>query len=88
MVPTDIVLTRTMLACSSYGTGEQVQAQHQPDTDDHLQFRMFGTFEAEKSDIKIVYGLVDQPQFWNPLKHQVVIQAFIFVDLRAAFNMA
>ena len=49
---------------------------------------MFGTFEAEKSDIKIVYGLVDQPQFWNPLKHQVVIQAFIFVDMRAAFNMA
>lgn len=34
---------------------------------------MFGTFEAEKSDIKIVYGLVDQPQFWNPLKHQANI---------------
>ena len=33
--------------------------------------RLFGTFEAEKPDVKIVYGLVDQPQFWNPLKHQV-----------------
>jgi len=32
--------------------------------------RMFGTFEAERSDIKIVYGLVDQPQFFNPIKHQ------------------
>ena len=32
---------------------------------------MFGTFEAEKPDVKIVYGLVDQPQFWNPIKHQV-----------------
>ena len=33
--------------------------------------RMFGTFEAERSDVKIVYGLVDQPQFWNPVWHQV-----------------
>jgi len=33
--------------------------------------RMFGTFEAEKPDVKIVYGLVDQPQFWNPIKHQI-----------------
>ena len=33
--------------------------------------RMFGTFEAEKPDVEIVYGLVDQPQFWNPVKHQV-----------------
>ncbi len=32
---------------------------------------MFGTFEAERKDVKIVYGLVDQPQFFNPLKHQV-----------------
>ena len=32
---------------------------------------MFGTFEAERSDVKIVYGLVDQPQFWNPVWHQV-----------------
>ena len=33
-------------------------------------FRMFETFEAER-DSGIVYGLVDQPQFWNPVKHQV-----------------
>ena len=33
--------------------------------------RMFGTFQEEQEDIKVVYGLVDQPQFWNPLKHQV-----------------
>ena len=40
--------------------------------------RMFGTFEWERSDIKIVYGLVDQPQFYNPFKHQVgLIDRFI-----------
>lgn len=32
---------------------------------------MFGTFEWERDDEPIVYGLVDQPQFFNPLKHQV-----------------
>lgn len=32
---------------------------------------MFGTFEWEREDDKIVYGLVDQPQFFNPLRHQV-----------------
>ena len=32
--------------------------------------RMFGTFAEEKKDEKIVYGLVDQPQFFNPIKHQ------------------
>ena len=32
---------------------------------------MFGTFQAERTDVDIVYGLVDQPQFWNPIKHQV-----------------
>ena len=36
-----------------------------------LMFRMFGTFVAERTDVDIVYGLVDQPQFWNPVKHQV-----------------
>ena len=35
--------------------------------------RMFGTFEWERDDEKIVYGLVDQPQFFNPAKHQVRI---------------
>jgi len=33
--------------------------------------RMFGTFEWEREDEPIVYGLVDQPQFFNPLKHQI-----------------
>ena len=33
--------------------------------------RMFGTFEQEKEDENIVYGLVDQPQYFNPIKHQV-----------------
>jgi len=33
--------------------------------------RMFGTFEAEREDVKLVYGLVDQPQFWNPVAHQL-----------------
>jgi alkylglycerol monooxygenase len=31
---------------------------------------MFGTFEQEKDDENIVYGLVDQPQYFNPIKHQ------------------
>jgi len=33
--------------------------------------RMFGTFEPENPEVEIVYGLVDQPQFWNPIKHQI-----------------
>ena len=37
----------------------------------YLYPRMFGTFEAERDDVTLVYGLVDQPQFWNPIKHQV-----------------
>merc|ERR1711910_185523 len=32
--------------------------------------RMFGTFAQERKDEKIVYGLVDQPQFFNPMQHQ------------------
>ena len=35
--------------------------------------RMFGTFHPELPDIDIVYGLVDQPQFFNAIKHQVRI---------------
>ena len=35
--------------------------------------RMFGTFAAERKDQKIVYGLVDQPQFFNPMKHQTFL---------------
>ena len=41
--------------------------------------RMFGTFAAEREDMDIVYGLVDQPQFWNPVKHQV--GCFLFVNI-------
>ena len=38
--------------------------------------RMFGTFEGEKEDEEIVYGLVDQPQYFNPIKHQVRLKSF------------
>ncbi len=41
--------------------------------------RMFGTFEWERADEKIVYGLVDQPQFFNPLKHQVSEQLYLLL---------
>ena len=34
--------------------------------------RIFGTFKSAEPNVEIVYGLVDQPQFWNPLKHQVL----------------
>ena len=40
---------------------------------------MFGTFEAEKEDEEIVYGLVDQPQYFNPFKHQVRV-LLLFLD--------
>ena len=33
--------------------------------------RMFGTFEWYRPNESLSYGLVDQPQFFNPLKHQV-----------------
>ena len=39
-------------------------------------FRMVGTFEAERADVEIVYGLVDQPQFWNPIKHQALLSTW------------
>jgi len=32
--------------------------------------KMFGTFEWERDDEEIVYSVVDQPHFFNPLKHQ------------------
>ena len=41
--------------------------------------RIFGTFAAERKDQKIVYGLVvDQPQFFNPMKHQTVYYEKVF----------
>ena len=33
--------------------------------------RLFGTFEKFRPEEEITYGLVDQPQFFNPLRHQV-----------------
>ena len=33
--------------------------------------RLFGTFENFRPEEKITYGLVGQPQFFNPLRHQV-----------------
>jgi len=32
--------------------------------------RMFGTFQDLRTDQKTVYGLIDQPQFFNIIKHQ------------------
>ena len=44
--------------------------------------RMFGTFEPEKQDEKIVYGLVDQPQYFNPVKHQVrYVTLYVYVKV-------
>merc|ERR1719342_577456 len=48
--------------------------------------RMFGTFEAEKPDVKIVYGLVDQPQFWNPVKHQVFYYGKVWEKAQSMSN--
>nr|ACO14825.1 Transmembrane protein 195 [Caligus clemensi] len=33
--------------------------------------QLFGTFEDLRSDEEIVYGLVDHPQFFDPIKHQL-----------------
>ena len=44
--------------------------------------RMFGTFEAEKEDEEIVYGLVDQPQYFNPFKHQVRLFKISFKNVK------
>ena len=77
-----------MLECLSYGTGNISQFGKQNFVilkwgggclkiqnilifEENSSFRMFGTFESER-DSDIVYGLVDQPQFWNPVKHQVL----------------
>ena len=48
--------------------------------------RMFGTFEAEKEDEEIVYGLVDQPQYFNPFKHQVR-ELLLFLDKEKGFRI-
>jgi len=50
--------------------------------------RMFGTFAWERSDIEIVYGLVDQPQFYNPFKHQVYYYGKVWEKARSMDNWA
>jgi len=47
--------------------------------------RMFGTFESER-DSGIVYGLVDQPQFWNPVKHQLFYYGKVLEKARSMDN--
>jgi len=47
--------------------------------------RMFGTFESER-DSDIVYGLVDQPQFWNPVKHQLFYYGKVVEKARSMDN--
>jgi len=47
--------------------------------------RMFGTFEQER-EAKIVYGLVDQPQFWNPVKHQVFYYGKVWEKAQSMSN--
>lgn len=49
--------------------------------------RIFGTFEAEKES-KITYGLVDQPQFWNPVKHQLFYYGKVIEKARSMTNWA
>jgi len=48
--------------------------------------RLFGTFAAEKDDITIVYGLVDQPQFFNPIKHQLFYYGKVLEKARTMTN--
>jgi len=48
--------------------------------------RMFGTFDWERDDIKIVYGLVDQPQFFNPIKHQLYYYGKVLEKARTMTN--
>jgi len=40
--------------------------------------RMFGTFEWYRPNESLSYGLVDQPQFFNPLKHQLFYMKHVF----------
>lgn len=44
--------------------------------------RMYGTFEPERRDKKIVYGLVDQPQSFNALWLQVSWSLVVFAFTR------
>ena len=42
--------------------------------------RMFGTFQEEKEDEEIVYGLVDQVHSFNPLYLQVRIVLMLGIN--------
>ena len=44
--------------------------------------RVFGTFQEERLDEEIVYGLVDQPRFFNVIQHQL----FYFTILSSKTN--
>jgi len=48
--------------------------------------RLFGTFEQERKDMKIVYGLVDQPQFFNPIRHQLFYYGKVIEKARSMDN--
>lgn len=48
--------------------------------------RLFGTFAEERKNEKIVYGLVDQPQFFNPIKHQFFYFYKVFEKASAMNN--
>lgn len=48
--------------------------------------RLFGTFEKERKDMKITYGLVDQPQFFNPIRHQLFYYGKVIEKARSMDN--
>ena len=48
--------------------------------------RIFGTFAEEKEEESIVYGLVDQPQFFNPIKHQFFYFHNVFKKAKSMDN--
>jgi alkylglycerol monooxygenase len=49
--------------------------------------RMFGTFQEEKEDEEIVYGLVDQAESFNPLYLQVLLMLAVFAGFFVVFKM-
>ena len=50
--------------------------------------KLFGTFQPERKDEKIVYGLVDQPQFFNPWKHHVSFLCLMIVCESRSFSIS
>ena len=49
--------------------------------------RIFGTFAEERDDERIVYGLVEQPQFFNPIKHQFFYLYNVFKKAQSMDNL-